>query len=207
MPMPRVPGLPVVLIFILLLAGTPAASIAQEDPTGVDSDGIVQATLDLSDGERTWLAIHRASLSDDDPAIPVRDGLFYAIDAPLLLLYTGESRVERIEQGKGLVLKEGEEVRPVAQQSGPASLLAVGLADPAATSDPYAPVGEPFAVQAGEYTLTLWRYDFAERAGRQEQAVNTDLAALPYPAMLYVEEGEVTATPAGQQTPATLKQY
>jgi hypothetical protein len=197
-----------VLLTLLLLAGP--ASMAQEDPNpdAVDETLIVEVDLDLAAGERTWVAVYRANLSDDDPPIAARDGVLYALDAPLMVLHDGQSTVDRIPQGEALPLREGDTIRPVAMQAGPASLLAVGLADPKdADEGDYLPVGGAFDVTAGEYTLKLHRYDLSIRPGRDVRAIQQGIGALPHPALLYVEAGEVTATPVGEDAPATVKAF
>lgn len=206
----RIPQLPVVLLLALLLLAPALGSTAQEDPNpnAVDETLIVEAEMDVTDGERTWIALYRPSLSDDDPPIAAAEGVLYALDAPLMLLYDGKTTVDRIPQGEALALREGDMVRPVAMQAGPASLLAVGLDDTGGSdTGVYLPVGEPFDVTAGTYTLALHRYDLSVRPGRNVQAIQQDIAALPYPALIYVEQGEVTATPVGQDAPAAVKQY
>lgn len=207
---PAARPLPVVLLLALLMLAPGTASTAQEDPNpnAVDETLIVESKLDLKDGERTWVALHRSSVTDDDEPIAAAEGVLYALDAPLMLLYDGKSTVDRIPGGEALALHDGDTVRPVAMQTGPASLLAVGLGDPTATdTSAYLPVGERFDVTAGDYTLALHRYDLAVRPGRNVQAIQRDIAALPYPALIYVEQGEVTATPIGQNAPAAIKQY
>ena len=209
---PRTFWLPVVIVLVLLLSGSPVLGIAaQEDPSpsAEDTTLVSEETVELPDGERAWLAIYRPSVSDDDPPIDAHEGMIYALDAPLMLLYEGESRVERVPQGEALALHDGERVRPVSTQAGPAALLVVGLADPEGldAGDAYTAVGEPFEVPADTYTLSFRRYDLTVRPGRTVQQVQQQIAALPAPALLYVEQGEVTATPVGQDAAATLKQY
>lgn len=207
--------LPIALSLIALIAAmflpllTGPRSAAQEDPNpGPDTSLIVEMDLTLTDGERTWVTLHRPTIADDDPPIQARQGVLYAIDAPLMLLYDGQSRIDRIPQGEALALRTGDTVRPVATQAGLASLLAVGLADPEAPGDSaWLPVGEPFDVTADSYVLELHRYDLTRRPGRTVRAIQQEIAALPYPALIFVEQGEVTATPAGQDSPMALKQH
>jgi hypothetical protein len=196
------------LIAFLLVAPPGALTAQEETPVpGDDPTVILSVPVELPDGERAWLAIYRANLADDDPAIPARPGMVYALDAPLLLLYDGESRVGRVAAGDAAELKQGEQVRPLAAQAGPASMLAVGLGDPATSSDPYLPVGEPFPVSAGQATLVMRRIELTTRPDRTLQQVQQQIAALPQPALVYVEQGEITGTPVGLGSPTTVKQY
>jgi hypothetical protein len=81
---------------IMLPAAALVGAGAQEETPTVDT------SLTLPQGERTRVAISRAELSDDDPPIDGRGGIFYASNAPLLVLHEGSSRVERVLQGKAV---------------------------------------------------------------------------------------------------------
>jgi hypothetical protein len=85
MKVPAARPLPVVLLLALLMLSPGTASTAQVDPDSdaADETLIVESTLDLSDGERTWMTLHRSTIADDDPPIDAREGVLYAIDAHL----------------------------------------------------------------------------------------------------------------------------
>jgi len=199
-------------LIVLLLAGhVPAGSVAQEQTPvpGEASSAIVTVIVDLPDGQQTWLAVNRTTISDDDPPLPARSAVFYAPDAPLMLLYEGDSRIARVPQGTGVTLEEGEQVRVVTVQAGPASFLAVGVGAvvPTAPTDSYLAVGEPFPVAAGSYVMVLRRYDLTVRTGRTANEVRQHLTTLAHPALLYLEQGEITATPLGQDMPMLVQPH
>jgi hypothetical protein len=57
------------------------------------------------------------------------------------------------------------------------------------------------------YTLVLRRHDLTVRAGRTANEVRQHLATLAQPALLYVEQGEITATSPGQDTPSLVQSH
>ena len=204
-PTPPVRRWLIVLMLALLTPGV--AGSAQGDPQP-DPHRLAGTEVDLPSGEVTWRAVFRSAVADTDPVLDTEAGILVAGSELLLLLDEATGQIERIPRDGALVVEADRQLRPLALAEGDASLLAIAVAlpDSAPTAAPppgegYGPVGEPFAVEAGRYTLATWRYDVEDDG---LAAFHERLGDLRLPALLHVEEGAIEVPEGDPAEPAQI---
>src|SRR5665811_689809 len=163
-----------VLLILVLLASTPIQAASQIEPESAVG-ALATMPIELPTGTLTWRAAGQLSIAEDGAPLTLTPGFVYALDDPLLLLFEGDGRQERIQAGQAVALPREEQAKPVAMMAGaPIPFVTIELLDASDLEDPDAVT---FNIEQGEYDLTLWRLDLSAELPDEAAVSYTHLRA------------------------------
>ena len=156
----------IVALALLLAVGLRSMSMAQQPGevspalerarTWPDGIALMAATgLDLRAGEYEWQMTQLTAQETPGSEVIVEHGVLIAISGPVLVQVNGED-VVRVEQGRAMLLRQGDRILPVSETTTPVDVELVEIvrladANPARTPDQAVPI----SITEGAYTLML----------------------------------------------------
>jgi|GEM_PF-3008162 len=196
----------VALILAMLLAILPATTVPAVAEVDPGTGALASTPVRLPAGEMTWHATDQTSIAGAGAPLELSPGFVLALDDPLLVLFDGNNQFARMQADEAAALAIPSRATPLAMIAGtPVPFMTIELLDSAvldgAATITFEQDALTFNVDAGDYALSLWRWDVAK--GIPDEVAER-LAKLTIPPLVYVRSGQVEVSAANGEPPVRL---